>query len=556
MPTKIVLKGTRLPAVKLARRPDSTPSELVALLQGIDIALEYFNSSSARAISKLTVKAREWADRYFKGYRYAARRPTALLGTFPNLFNLRVQGRLRLQPSGMPTPSSTPEPEGASSQDLRRAERKAMNSESFPEFAEPALASEADLDQIVRLSPRQRPNGTTKPTMRVDAAMLRESGLLRTLPEFLAQLARANLETETMLANNPDAVRLELNEEEAAEKPHVEMNLYAGLVEKQRRRRQRRLILPDGRPLPSAEDANEASGDGPGDESGDESGYESDASTSTTASLRANLGKRKAAAMADSEDAAEAGPPNKIRLQYQYPPPKLKRFDMEKRRLITIANPDAVPNDPFETRAAVEAEAERPAENPARASPAPSATTSVADSTSSSSSCGPTRIIKIRVNNNTNSSSSSSSNSADSSRASTPDSQGSRVIILRDPRYSSPPSSSSSSSSSSSTASSARSSPRRPPPRIKVKMPKKAAEVQAQAPRSSGGSSGGSSASAAAPSPPRPSSSGSGSGSGSDSSGSRRIRIKVLQRSGAGGGEQRDAAPRAGRKRLIEEVDG
>lgn len=69
--------------------PRSKTGDLAMLRLGVDIALEYFNSDAV-AVSALTVKARNWADRYFKGYPYATQRPTALLRSFPNLFNLKV----------------------------------------------------------------------------------------------------------------------------------------------------------------------------------------------------------------------------------------------------------------------------------------------------------------------------------------------------------------------------------------------------------------------------------------------------------------------------------
>ena len=379
-----------------------------------------------------------------------------------------------------------------------------MNSEAFPEFAEPTLASDAELDHIVDLRARQ-PKGTAKPAMRVDAGMLRDSGLLRTLPEFLGQLARANLETETLLANDPDAVRLELDDDEAAEQPHVEMNLFPGLVETQRRRQQQRMVLPNGRPLelPGSIDDNIGSEDrgSAGDaqsyrrhSSADEdSGNESDASTSTTASLHANIRKRKAGSGSDAE---EASPPNKIRLHYQYPPPELRRFDMKRRKLITTPNPNAAPNDPFE--------ATQPP-----ASPTPSASSS-----GSSSSGGPTRVIKIRV----------PCSGSDSSRASSPDSQGSRVIVLRDPRASRP----------SSSASSQRSSPSRPV--IRLKSPQKTKPAARSSIREG--------------TPSRSSSPGS---SSDGSSSSRGIKIKVVQRPRIV--DEGVDAPKMAKKRLIEEID-
>lgn len=77
--------------VQSVQPPRSKRGDLAMLRLGVEIAVEYFNSDDAVAVSALTTKARNWADRYFKGYPYASKRPTALLHTFPNLFNLRVE---------------------------------------------------------------------------------------------------------------------------------------------------------------------------------------------------------------------------------------------------------------------------------------------------------------------------------------------------------------------------------------------------------------------------------------------------------------------------------
>jgi hypothetical protein len=79
--------------VQSPQPPRSKRGDLAMLRQGVDVALEYFNSDASVPVSTLTAKARLWADRYFKGYPYAAKRPTALLRTFPNLFNLNVEGK-------------------------------------------------------------------------------------------------------------------------------------------------------------------------------------------------------------------------------------------------------------------------------------------------------------------------------------------------------------------------------------------------------------------------------------------------------------------------------
>lgn len=322
------------------------------------------------------------------------------------------------------SPPSSPEPEGASPRDLRRAERQAMNSESFPEFAEPTLASDSEIDQVVHLPPL-RTSATAKPTMRVDASMLRGSGLLNTLPEFLGQLARANLETETKMANDPNAVRIELDDDQAASQQHVEMNLFSGLVEAQKRRQQRRILLPGDlavKPPGTGEnDSSEREGS-VGEQShhnesteDKDSGDETDASTSTNASLNANLKKRKAS---DDEDSESASPPNKIRLQYQYPTPKLRHYDMKRRKLVSRRNPDAAPNDPFEALPDMSTSA---ADDKCITVAARPASSSSNHSSQTSSASVP--ITKIRV----------PSRSPDGSRSTSPD----RIIHLRHPVMSS-----------------------------------------------------------------------------------------------------------------------
>ncbi|KAK3373875.1 hypothetical protein B0T24DRAFT_679266 [Lasiosphaeria ovina] len=531
-----------------AQTSSSRRAELVLLREGVDIALAYFNYEDEETLPILTAKARKWSEKYYRGYPYASRRAIALIKAFPNLFNLNVKAYLRLTPAAMPRDmelSNQAEPENASPRHLRRVERKVMNSEAFPEFTEPTLASPDELDEIVDLRPRQRRSDLkTKPVMRVDALGLRDSGLLRHLPEFLGQLARANLETETLLANSPSGVGFELDDTTAQQQPHIEMDVYAGLVETQRRRHARRIVLPGGRPFkPSGDDDNDddrsssgSSGAGDAAKSNGKSedsdtGNESDASTSTTASLRAKTKKRKAGAMSGPEDSS---PPNKLRIQYSYPPPILQSFDIHQRKMVKKINPAAGP-DPFNALGQIAV---------------PSSPTLSTSSQSSSSSGGQRRIIKIKVP----SSSSSSSSSADNSRASTPDQKQcrpsstspSRVIRLRDPR-------SSPSSSSSSASSSARSSQFGSIPIIKLKVPKRPAP-SISAPVHSGGTissdtdsststSSSSSTSADGAIPTRPSTSGS-----DTSSSSRRVKIKVIKRSGPGYEQSEN------KRRLIEEV--
>lgn len=305
-----------------------------------------------------------------------------------------------------------------------------MNSETFPEFAEPTLASDAEIDRIIDL-PNRRTAPATKPTMRVDASMLRGSGLMSTLPEFLGQLARANLETETTLATNPDAVRFELDDDEAANQQHVEMNLYSGLVEAQKRRHQKRIILPGDlavKPvgMPQQDSSEHEGARHTSQEVTDEdSGDETDTSTSTTASLHANLRKRKASESVEDEDSEAASPPNKIRLQYRYPTPKIRHFDMKRRKLVSRPNPDAVANDPFESLPDMPKAAAHKDSITVATDDRPSSSGSNTSATSSSS--GRVPITRIRV----------PSRSPDGSRSTSPD----RIIMLRHPVLTSEPNS-------------------------------------------------------------------------------------------------------------------
>ncbi len=478
-------------AAKLANSvqpPRSEADDRATLWQGVGIALAYFNSDDSVVVSALTRKARIWADRYFKGYPYAANPPTAILRTFPNLFNLKVKGKtylppaqgfrltqlagpLRLTPAVMSPPSS-PEPEGANAQELRRAERRSMNTESFPDFTEPTLAPEETMDELVHL--KTRAATAAKPKMRVDAAMLRGSGLMGTLPEFLGQLARANIETETMLASNPDAVRFELDEDQAASQQHVEMSLFSGLMESQRRKHKPGILLPRGlaveSPASSEDDSSENEGsdrrsqsssgeDEDSDSNGGTEGHsgettedenngsdaETDVSTSTAASAPANLRKRKISALDDEDEdsgndtdaststaasvqanlkkrklssPSPTHAPNKIRLQYHYPTPKIRYYDMQQRKLLVRPNPAAVPNDPFDALHKTPATkcTPEPAPEPETTRPTTSSSTS---SYPSSYAGHPVPITKIRV----------PSRSPDGSRSTSPD----RIIHLRHP---------------------------------------------------------------------------------------------------------------------------
>lgn len=175
----------------------------------------------------------------------------------------------------------TPKPDGDSAK-----------SEKFPKWVEPTLASDEEIDEIVDLRPRQ-PRG--KPKMRVNAAQLRDSGLLKSLPEFINQLAQANLETETRLANSTQqGAGFELDEDEAATQPHIEMNLLAGLLEKREAGGLEKLKMP----------GQESSASSSSSSSSDTS--DSDVNSPASAPEKPSQ-KRKADGRSDSESSSSTG---------------------------------------------------------------------------------------------------------------------------------------------------------------------------------------------------------------------------------------------------------
>ncbi|KAK0614125.1 hypothetical protein B0T14DRAFT_297348 [Immersiella caudata] len=234
--------------------PPANRARQVLLRQGVDIALDYFNFGEKDEIPRLTSRAQKWCRQYYQGYEYyAARRPLDLLETFPSLFNLRIEPYFRLDRS-MP---SSPAPSDHS-------EIQSMESRGFPAYSEPTLASEEELDGITEVRPRASRQEGKKPDMRVDAAMLRRSGLMETLPEFLGQLARANLETETQLAEKAEGSGFELDDEAAANQPHISFDIFAGLIKSQKRKRSGQIVLPgstrpDDRPSSSSSSSSGAS---------------------------------------------------------------------------------------------------------------------------------------------------------------------------------------------------------------------------------------------------------------------------------------------------------
>ena len=227
---------------------------------------------------------------------------------------------------------------------------------------------------------------------------MQDSSLAQSLPGFLERLARANQEMNT----EGGAAGFELTEEEASSQRHIEIDLYAGVLQAaQQQQLSSRVKLPSGQPFPlSADEKDEeeesisesdvSQSEANNDEAGSSSD-ESQASSSTETSQPTNK-KRKIVSLSDSEPGVQRRH-GKVRVT----------------------------------------------------SPALSAR-STGSSSSSGSSIGSTRIIKIKVPPK----SPSQADDSDSSVSSTPQR---KIIELRDPR-SSPPSGSSRSASRQSTPSS------------------------------------------------------------------------------------------------------
>ncbi|KAK0735474.1 hypothetical protein B0T21DRAFT_412096 [Apiosordaria backusii] len=421
-------RGGELPRVSAAagQLPRSRRGELVQLREGVDVALAYLNTSDRTKIESLTRKAKSWADRYYKGYQYASKPPTVVLNQFPHLFDLNAEAHIRLE-ANMPVNIGSPEPESGDPRDFRRWERKAIHTEPFPVFSEPTLASEEVLDEVINMPPRRSATPHTKPNTQVDAAMLRESGLLDVLPEFLGQIARANFQADTPLTRTPEAVQLDLEEDAALGQAHAEVEDFNDLLETQKRRHGRRVVLPGGRPfkLPGDKIENnrretntsdtEASDVGSsivvcGASDHFDSGDETDASTSTTASLFANR-KRK---LDLSQD--DSSPAHKIRIQYTPPPIDFRQ--QYKKMLAEHAR-----NNPGSSSSDELADLEYKIPTPDRS---PSV-----ESTPRENFAAPIRVIKIKVPEGWSTPQSSPSGSPVST--SPP-----KVIVLVDPRSRSP----------------------------------------------------------------------------------------------------------------------
>ena len=149
--------------------------------KAIKIALMYFNGNE-RSLASTRQTAKNWATSYYHGKSYARTRATELLKKHPDLFNLNVPGHLRLRQVDEPAWSSEKDDE-----DTKYA---------FPHYEEPFMITlDTELDKIVQFRDISVPRSPITPSD------LRGTGVMIFLPEFLAQLAVADLEYETLVAN-------------------------------------------------------------------------------------------------------------------------------------------------------------------------------------------------------------------------------------------------------------------------------------------------------------------------------------------------------------------
>ncbi|KAK4203345.1 hypothetical protein QBC40DRAFT_27314 [Triangularia verruculosa] len=297
--------------------PRSRRGEQVQLREGIEVALKYFNTTDRDEVESLTLKAKTWAKRYYRSYDYLSKSPSALLGLFPQIFDLNTEGLARLQPK-MAVKTTMPEPESGHLREFRRWERRAVPTEAFPKFCEPSLVPEEVVNGVVETPRRRSPRTQARQATQIGASDLREAGLIDFLPEFLGQLAQGNLDAKISPASTP--------EPEATEQPEEDMESLAEFRETQQRRHRCRVNVPGGRPFKLPGDETEGSVSNAGSsivvgqyQESYDSGDETDASTSTTASLRAGR-KRKLSA-----SASESFRSNKIRIQYTQPTVNLGR---------------------------------------------------------------------------------------------------------------------------------------------------------------------------------------------------------------------------------------
>ncbi|KAH8891351.1 hypothetical protein GQ53DRAFT_765435 [Thozetella sp. PMI_491] len=242
----------------------------------------------------------------------------------------------------------------------------------------------SDESEIVDLT-RTGNTGRVKPNMRLDSNMLQGSGLVRSLPDFIERLARSNRELKMRVAGTGAGAGagagFELTEEEAASQPHIEMDVYAGVIEDATNQPSSGIILPTKGNDEQEDDGNVSDASGRSEDSASDTGRISPA---------------------DDEDVSS-------------PPGASQATNPNKRKASSLLNSESASTPPSKTRVTVE-----------RASPTPSAASST--SHSSGSSVGSTRIIRIKVPGKSQSPDDSDSN------ASSPSSPGRKIIRLKDPR--------------------------------------------------------------------------------------------------------------------------
>lgn len=105
------------------------------------------------------------------------------------------------------------------------------------------------MDEVVDLRPHtaQQAGSARKPNMRVDFSTLGNSELASKLPGFLEEMARANRETQELMAADPKAARIEIGDDEEVDTQVIEMNLYSGVLESEEPKKE--IVMPNGQPL-------------------------------------------------------------------------------------------------------------------------------------------------------------------------------------------------------------------------------------------------------------------------------------------------------------------
>nr|CAC28850.1 hypothetical protein [Neurospora crassa] len=105
------------------------------------------------------------------------------------------------------------------------------------------------MDEVVDLRPHtaQEAGSARKPDMRVDFSTLGNSELASKLPGFLEEMARANRETQELMAADPKAARIEIDDDEEVDTQVIEMNLYSGVLESEEPKKE--IVMPNGQPL-------------------------------------------------------------------------------------------------------------------------------------------------------------------------------------------------------------------------------------------------------------------------------------------------------------------